>query len=320
MQTGSSETLIGWISGQTTFVPLWDRMEGSWLRTLYNEHISDCYFFDAIELSEYRISHWWIQITIGLSDIGLRKNHRLFTSAVYTNHLAGPSPSSPSLTPPAPTPNMRVSLCMYIVRTLLYSQLVAGGGGGGPPVTSVLYLYRQCADITRVYMWLLVSVLGKTILKRRSSFVVRSQLYTRVIAISADIGVIDNSVRKINCANSPKSWISFLSMEFRLCLTKVADPDQCGSVFFCEAGSGSALEWKSRVRICKKVKIQEQDPDPDRIKVKSRLRVLIWILIRIIIRIRIKVLRVLNPCRLSNRHEWLWRYMFGWSIQRWAAN
>jgi hypothetical protein len=28
MQTGSSGTLIGWKSGQTTFVPLWDRMEG----------------------------------------------------------------------------------------------------------------------------------------------------------------------------------------------------------------------------------------------------------------------------------------------------
>ncbi len=34
MQTGSSGTLIGWKSGQTTFVPLWDWMEGSWLRTL----------------------------------------------------------------------------------------------------------------------------------------------------------------------------------------------------------------------------------------------------------------------------------------------
>ncbi len=34
MQTGSSGTLIGWKSGQTTFVPLWDRMEGAWLRTL----------------------------------------------------------------------------------------------------------------------------------------------------------------------------------------------------------------------------------------------------------------------------------------------
>jgi hypothetical protein len=34
MQTGSSGTLIGWISGQTTFVPLWEQMEGAWLRTL----------------------------------------------------------------------------------------------------------------------------------------------------------------------------------------------------------------------------------------------------------------------------------------------
>jgi hypothetical protein len=28
MQTGSSETLIGWKSGKTTYVPLWDRIEG----------------------------------------------------------------------------------------------------------------------------------------------------------------------------------------------------------------------------------------------------------------------------------------------------
>ncbi len=34
MQTGSYGTLIGRKSGQTTFVPLWDRMEGAWLRTL----------------------------------------------------------------------------------------------------------------------------------------------------------------------------------------------------------------------------------------------------------------------------------------------
>jgi hypothetical protein len=34
MQTGSSGTLIGWKSGQTTYFPLWDRMEGSWLWTL----------------------------------------------------------------------------------------------------------------------------------------------------------------------------------------------------------------------------------------------------------------------------------------------
>jgi hypothetical protein len=37
MQTGSSETLIGWKSGHTTFVPLWDQMEGSWLWTLQAE-------------------------------------------------------------------------------------------------------------------------------------------------------------------------------------------------------------------------------------------------------------------------------------------
>jgi hypothetical protein len=30
MQTGSSGTLIGWKSGQTTYVPLWDRMKGAW--------------------------------------------------------------------------------------------------------------------------------------------------------------------------------------------------------------------------------------------------------------------------------------------------
>jgi hypothetical protein len=34
MQNGSSGTLIGWKSAQTTFVPLWDRMEGAWLWTL----------------------------------------------------------------------------------------------------------------------------------------------------------------------------------------------------------------------------------------------------------------------------------------------
>jgi hypothetical protein len=33
MQTGSSETFIGWKSGKTTYVPLWDRMEGAWLWT-----------------------------------------------------------------------------------------------------------------------------------------------------------------------------------------------------------------------------------------------------------------------------------------------
>jgi len=39
MQTGSSGTLIGWKSGQTPFVPLWDWMEGAWLRTLDRDWI-----------------------------------------------------------------------------------------------------------------------------------------------------------------------------------------------------------------------------------------------------------------------------------------
>jgi hypothetical protein len=54
-------------------------------------------FFSAIELSEYRISYWQIQETIGLSDIGSRpqiyrtfgyrtkKNYRLPTSANHTS-------------------------------------------------------------------------------------------------------------------------------------------------------------------------------------------------------------------------------------------
>jgi hypothetical protein len=29
MQTGSSETLFGWISGKNSYVRLWDRMEGA---------------------------------------------------------------------------------------------------------------------------------------------------------------------------------------------------------------------------------------------------------------------------------------------------
>ncbi len=30
---GSSETLIGWKSGKTTYIPLWTRKEGAWLWT-----------------------------------------------------------------------------------------------------------------------------------------------------------------------------------------------------------------------------------------------------------------------------------------------
>ncbi len=46
MQTGSSGTLIGWKSGQTTFVPLWDRMEGAWLRTLMSRTYGVSIFID----------------------------------------------------------------------------------------------------------------------------------------------------------------------------------------------------------------------------------------------------------------------------------
>jgi hypothetical protein len=34
MQTGFSETLIGWKSGKTIYVPQWNQMEGAWLWTL----------------------------------------------------------------------------------------------------------------------------------------------------------------------------------------------------------------------------------------------------------------------------------------------
>jgi hypothetical protein len=42
-ETGSSGTLIGWKSGQTTFVTLWDQMDGSWLWTQVNSdhHVGD---------------------------------------------------------------------------------------------------------------------------------------------------------------------------------------------------------------------------------------------------------------------------------------
>jgi hypothetical protein len=41
MQTGSSKTPIGWKYGKTTYVSLWDRMEGPWLWTLYTAGIQD---------------------------------------------------------------------------------------------------------------------------------------------------------------------------------------------------------------------------------------------------------------------------------------
>jgi hypothetical protein len=38
MKTGSSETLVGWKSGKTTYVPLWNQMEGAWLWTQMSLH------------------------------------------------------------------------------------------------------------------------------------------------------------------------------------------------------------------------------------------------------------------------------------------
>jgi hypothetical protein len=38
-QTGSSGTLIGWKSGQTTYFPLWDWMERAWLWTLVSARV-----------------------------------------------------------------------------------------------------------------------------------------------------------------------------------------------------------------------------------------------------------------------------------------
>ncbi len=51
MQTGSSGTLIGWKSGQTTFVPLWVWMEGAWLWTL------DTALLFAVDIDEFPLQN-----------------------------------------------------------------------------------------------------------------------------------------------------------------------------------------------------------------------------------------------------------------------
>ncbi len=45
MQTGSSETLIGWKSWKTTYILLWDRMEGGWLWTRRKLLTGTCHIF-----------------------------------------------------------------------------------------------------------------------------------------------------------------------------------------------------------------------------------------------------------------------------------
>ncbi len=66
--TGSSGTLIGWKSGQTTFVPLLDRMEGAWLWTLFNS---------------YRLSgsHW--PKTIGTNNANTLQSHYLSVWIIF---------------------------------------------------------------------------------------------------------------------------------------------------------------------------------------------------------------------------------------------
>jgi hypothetical protein len=44
MQTGYSETLIGWKSGNTTYVSLWFRMDGAWRWTLLSCRIMNGHF------------------------------------------------------------------------------------------------------------------------------------------------------------------------------------------------------------------------------------------------------------------------------------
>jgi hypothetical protein len=57
MQTGSSGTLIGWKSGQTTCVPLWDRMERAWLRTL-GERMEDFVHHKSHNHEECELRDW----------------------------------------------------------------------------------------------------------------------------------------------------------------------------------------------------------------------------------------------------------------------
>ncbi len=57
-ETGSSETFIGWKSGQATFAPLRDRMEGAWLWTLQTGFKTGFYGPNSVPL---RI---WTQVAI----------------------------------------------------------------------------------------------------------------------------------------------------------------------------------------------------------------------------------------------------------------
>ncbi len=67
-----SGTLIGWKSGQTTFFPVWDRMEGSWLWTLHNSRGLYMLSFTNVEYKLYYVLFYSIQISRKL--ISIRTN------------------------------------------------------------------------------------------------------------------------------------------------------------------------------------------------------------------------------------------------------
>ncbi len=71
MQSGSSGTLIGWKSGQTTFVPLWDRMEGAWLRTLYRHFLRS----QETRLNEALCTAYILQSTCPIVMIVVMRTH-----------------------------------------------------------------------------------------------------------------------------------------------------------------------------------------------------------------------------------------------------
>jgi hypothetical protein len=53
----SSETLIGWKSGKTTYVPLWDQMEGAWLWTQSPQDNGGTYLFFKLGQDSTTINH-----------------------------------------------------------------------------------------------------------------------------------------------------------------------------------------------------------------------------------------------------------------------
>jgi hypothetical protein len=81
MQTGSSGTLTGWKSCQTTFVPLWDRMEGAWLWTQEPRGIS------FVMYSMYNTEIWRHAVLCGKHFVSLLC---IFSYALL--HLSTPHP------------------------------------------------------------------------------------------------------------------------------------------------------------------------------------------------------------------------------------